>query len=96
MLANALRQLGMEVTRTPDVGLLGAMDEEQLAFAFTEGRVLVTQDIDFVLMHDSGAPHCGIVYGPKDRRTNRELIDGITLVWDCCTPDEMVGKLERI
>jgi predicted nuclease of predicted toxin-antitoxin system len=42
--AEGLRRRGIGVTTTPDVGLVSATDEQQIAFASTEGRVIFTQD----------------------------------------------------
>lgn len=38
-IATGLRQRGIDVTTTAKAGLLGAGDEEQLAYARREGRV---------------------------------------------------------
>ncbi len=43
-IAFALRQRGVDVTTTSEAGLRGASDEAQLAYAKTEGRVLITHD----------------------------------------------------
>src|SRR5438552_4830896 len=47
-LAAGLRRRGVDVTTTPEAGLLHASDEEHLAFAQREVRVLFTQDEDFL------------------------------------------------
>ena len=57
-----LRERGVDVLTVPEAGMLGARDEEHLAFARREGRVLLTQDEDFLRLHASGAEHAGIVY----------------------------------
>ena len=46
-----LRLRGIDVTTTPDVGLLGAMDPVQLAHAHSQDRLLFTHDADFVALH---------------------------------------------
>lgn len=65
--AALLRQRDRECSMPNDVGLLGASDEEQLAFAGREGRVLVTRDEDFAALHYQGAPHAGVVLWQSDR-----------------------------
>ena len=45
-IATGLRQRGIDVTMPSDVGLMGAADEDHLAFALEEGRVLFTHDDD--------------------------------------------------
>src|SRR6516164_9241846 len=47
-IAAGLRLLGVDVTTTPEAGLLHAPDEDQLAFAVSQGRVIISQDTDFL------------------------------------------------
>ena len=47
-IADGLRRRGIDVTTTPESGLLRATDEEQTAHALKEGRVVFTQDKDFL------------------------------------------------
>lgn len=53
--AHGLRQYGIDVTTTPEVGLVGATDKEQIAFAIATGQVLFTQDKDFFAPPRNGA-----------------------------------------
>lgn len=54
---SGLRQRGVDVLRVPEAGMLGASDQEQLGRARTEGRVLFTQDEDFLRLHAAGTEH---------------------------------------
>jgi predicted nuclease of predicted toxin-antitoxin system len=57
------------VTCVADVGLMGATDEDQLKFATRSGRVLVTQDADFLRLHKTGTVrHSGIIYCDQGSR----------------------------
>ncbi len=47
-IAHALRRRGVEVSTTTEAGLLGAEDEDQLAYTLLERRVLVTHDPDLI------------------------------------------------
>ena len=47
-IATGLRGRGVDVTTTREAGLIAADDEEQLKFAKSEGRVVVTHDDDFL------------------------------------------------
>lgn len=65
-LARALRQRGYDVSTTPEAGLRGRSDEEQLAYAASQGRVLITHNIThFPGIYDEwweqGREHAGIV-----------------------------------
>ena len=55
-IALGLRRHGIDVTTTPEAGLLGATDEEQAAYALPSGRVIFTQDRDFLRIHAAGSP----------------------------------------
>ncbi|MCA1687041.1 MAG: DUF5615 family PIN-like protein [Actinobacteria bacterium] len=57
-----LRERGVDVLTVSEAGVLGASDQEHLAFARREGRVLFTQDADFLRLHAWGTEHSGIVY----------------------------------
>ncbi len=47
-IAHALRRRGVEVSTTTEAGLLGEADDDQLAYAVLERRVLVTHDPDLI------------------------------------------------
>jgi predicted nuclease of predicted toxin-antitoxin system len=81
-LAEGLRRRGIDVTTTPEAGLLQATDEEQLAFARREGRVVFTQDEDFLKLHATGSPHAGITYCHQESRSLGDIIRSLTLLWD--------------
>lgn len=95
-LATALRRRGIDVSTPADAGLLGAADEQQLQFATSEERVLVTQDADFIEMHVAGVAHSGIAYGSPGRRTLAELVGFLCLMHDCMTRQEMQGRLQYL
>lgn len=94
--ANGLRRHGVDVTTTPEVGLLGATDEEQAAYAVAVGRVVFTQDRDFLRIHAAGTPHPGIAYCEKDTRSIGEIVDALVPLWEIYEPDEMAGRVEFI
>ena len=72
-IAEGLRLRGIDCTTTREVGLRGALDEEQLAFATSQQRILVTTDEDFLTIAHS-QPHPGILYWHQERRTIGEVI----------------------
>ena len=95
-IAAGLRRHGIEVTTTSEAGLLGEIDEEQAAYALSEGRVLFTQDRDFLRIHASGIPHAGIAYCEKDTRSVGEIITALILLWEIYEPEEMANRVEYI
>jgi predicted nuclease of predicted toxin-antitoxin system len=58
-----LRERGVDTLTVSEAGMLGASDEEHLAYALREGRVLFTQD------DDKGSN--GICNGQGDRISGR-------------------------
>ena len=95
-IASGLRRRGIDVTTTPEAGLLGAPDPEHVAYALPLGRVIFTQDSDFLAIHGRGIPHPGIAYCPKGSRSLGQIIDALGLIWELCEPEEMAGRVEFI
>ena len=65
-LAKALRQRGFDAITTVEAGMSGSPDEEQLAFAASQGRVILTFNrSDYARLHkryaEHGWEHCGII-----------------------------------
>ena len=60
--AAGLLRRNIDVTTAAQEDLLGKDDFTQLAFAAKSGRVLVTQDADFLRLHAQGQAHAGIAY----------------------------------
>jgi predicted nuclease of predicted toxin-antitoxin system len=95
-IAGGLRRRGIDVTTTPEVGLMGATDERQTAYGLAEGRVLFTQDQDFLRIDAAGIPHAGIAYCTKDTKSIGELIQSLILIWEVLEPEEMAGRVEYL
>ena len=95
-IADALRQEGIDVTTAPETGLLGADDEEHIAFAQKENRVIFTQDDDFLRLHHTGARHDGIIYTKKGTRSIGEILRSLLLIWEVFDPEEMHNHVEFI
>lgn len=57
-----LQRRGVNVLTVQDQGTLAASDEHHLALAAEQGRVLFTQDADFLRLHAAGMRHTGIIY----------------------------------
>jgi predicted nuclease of predicted toxin-antitoxin system len=93
-LAEGLRRRGIDVSTTPEVGLLHASDEDHVAFALREGRVIFTHDDDYLILHASGVPHAGIAYCHQDARSIGDIIRGLTLIWEVYEPTEMLNHVE--
>ena len=67
--ATQLRSRGIDIIRCEEVGMATASDAGHLEYATGEGRVMVSQDDDFVRLHaqwqQGGKVHAGIILLPK-------------------------------
>lgn len=62
--AKGLRLLDIDVTTTPEQTLIASIDEDQLAYATQQGRVLVIKNNDFLKIATETTGHSGIAYTP--------------------------------
>ena len=95
-IAAGLRIHGIETTTTPEAGLLQADDLEQLAYIMLQGRVIVTQDPDFLRLHAAGHPHPGIAFYPSASRSIGKVIRGIRMIWELLEPAEIANRIEYL
>jgi hypothetical protein len=92
---SGLRQRGVDVLTVPEATKLGATDKEHLAFALAEGRVVFTQDDDFLRLASSGEAHAGIIYAPQHTPIG-EIIQGLMLIYQVLEAEEMIGNIEYL
>jgi predicted nuclease of predicted toxin-antitoxin system len=95
-IAGGLRRRGIDVTTTPEAGLMGATDEQQAAYGLVEGRVLFTQDQDLLRLDAAGIAHAGIAYCAKDTKSIGELIQSLVLIWEVYESEEVAGRAEYL
>lgn len=94
-IAKGLCRRGVDVLTLVEADMLGASDEEHMTFARSQGRVIVTHDDDFLRLAAEGIDHAGIVYAPQGR-TIGAMVQGLTLIAQVLTADEMRGHIEFI
>ena len=85
-----LRRRGVDVLTTQE-----ADDEQHVALALREGRVIVTQDADFLRLHAAGRPHSGIAYAPQHTPIGT-IVRSLMLIYDVLSPQDMTGHVEFI
>jgi predicted nuclease of predicted toxin-antitoxin system len=95
-IAAGLRLHGVDVTTTPEAGLRAAADEDHVAYGLTTGRVVFTQDEDFLRLHAAGAEHRGLAFCHQQTRTVGQIIAGLLLIWEVYEPEEMAGRVEYL
>ena len=93
--ANGLRQRGIDTLTARDADTLGFADKEQLAIAHDTGRVVVTNDRDYVILHNAGQAHAGIAYFPNLVSIG-EMISQLVSLHQVFSAEEMVGCLEYL
>jgi len=92
--ALGLRRRGIDVSTTLEAALQDAEDRAHIAYALTEGRVIFTQDDDFLRHHHAGVPHAGIVYSKQGSRSIGEIVRYLKLMNDCLDTEDMIGEVE--
>ena len=78
-----------------EAGMRGRNDESQLAFAINSGRVIFTQDRDFLRLAASGVRHAGIAYTPQQAPIST-IVSGLLLIYSVLSAEEMVDSIEYI
>jgi predicted nuclease of predicted toxin-antitoxin system len=95
-IAHGLRLRGIDVTTTNDANLLSAPDELHLEFSRREGRVIFTNDADFLRFASAGIEHTGIAYCSRMARSIGHIVRHLCLMHDCLEAGQMSGKVEYL
>jgi predicted nuclease of predicted toxin-antitoxin system len=96
LVATLLRSRGLDVTTVPEQSTLGKTDSEQLEFAASLGRCLVTHNrVDFERLHlqfiEEGREHCGIIIVPQ--KTAYEVAQRVGILVNTLTVDSINNQL---
>jgi len=92
-IALALRRYGIGITTTNEAGLRTLDDSIQIEFMRQERRVIVTRDKDFLRFASRSSDHPGIVF-LSYQLTVGEIIDGLILIYEVLSPEEIAGRVE--
>jgi Fe-S cluster assembly scaffold protein SufB len=91
--ARGLAERGVDVLTASAARMLEASDVSQLEFATSQKRVVFSQDADFLRLHATGLEHAGIIYAPQQTSIGK-LIQGLMLIFETMTPEQMRGHVE--
>lgn len=91
--SKGLQRRGVDVLTAQEANLLSVSDEEHLKFASEAGRVIFTQDADFLRLHTAGFSHQGIAYAPQQTPVSN-IVRGLMLIFDLLSPEDMVNHAE--
>lgn len=94
--ARTLRQRGIDVRTAQQAGRCGLIDADQLAFASSEERVMVTFDSDFLALHQSGVSHAGIAWCPQQKYGIGMLVQLLELLHSVARRQEMRNRVEYL
>lgn len=92
----ALRKKEIDVLTMHEAGRAGDADSEQLEFARTKQRVIVTNDSDFLILHDSGIDHAGIAFVTSQFIPVGVVAEYLVLIHEVLTMEEMRRHVEFI
>ena len=98
-LVRALRLRGIDVLAAYEAGTLGWTDDEQLAFAAAQQRVLLTHNIgDLHRIHGewlaAGKSHRGIIFVIQERNAIGRQLRRLLQLCHALEPEEMINRAE--
>jgi predicted nuclease of predicted toxin-antitoxin system len=92
-----LRRRGIEVVSVSELGYYGKPDEFHLEKALELKAVILTHDIDFLLIASApGVIHQGIIYSHSKNVSVGECIRGIELIVTVLSAKDMENHIEFI
>lgn len=90
-----LRLRGVGVQTVAEAGLLRATDESHLKRALSEGRVLFTQDADYLRLHAAGVKHAGLVYAHQGTSIG-DIVHGLMLIHQVLEAEDLLRHVEYL
>ncbi len=97
VVTEALRRRGLDILISQDDGTSRQADEILLARASDLGRILFTQDQDFLRIavewQRQGRPFLGVLFAPQQGVNLGGLADDLELLLTCCAPEELRDRV---
>lgn len=95
----ALRARGVDVLTTQEAGMLARLDEENLEFASSQGRVLYSYNVaDFYRLHTAwltgGRSHAGLILGQQQQYSIGEQLRRLLKLIAARSAEDMVDRAE--
>lgn len=96
LVATLLRSRGLDITTVPEQGTVGKTDKEQLEFAASLGRCILTHNrVDFERLYlhyiDENKQHFGIIVVPQ--KNAYEVAQRIGILVSTLTANEIMNQL---
>jgi hypothetical protein len=92
-IAEQLKRIGIDAITARDLDQLGDSDKNHLQRATQMGRVLCTQDHDYLRMNAAGVEHSGIAFGEQYLATIGGWVKALRRLHETTTAEEMVGQV---
>lgn len=73
--AEGLSRRGRDCTISQETNLMGASDPEQLRFAMSESRVIITRDQDFLRIAADNQAHAGVIFWTQTKHFGQLIRD---------------------
>jgi predicted nuclease of predicted toxin-antitoxin system len=93
----SLRRRGLDILTSQDDGTATQDDEDLLARATQLGRVLFSQDQDFLRIaaerQREGRPFAGVLFAAQQGVSLGRLADDLELLLTCCEPEELRDRV---
>lgn len=96
VIAEQLKQRGIDAITVRDLDLLGEADEDHLKRATQLGRVLCTYDTDYSALAAADVAHAGIIIGQPEKHFIGEWVKALTLYHAVYKAADMHNKLEYL
>jgi len=94
--ARALRSREIDVTTTVEAQLRTTPDTTQWEYAQREGRVIVTNDDDFLRLAKQPMTHAGVAFCAPGSRSVGQIVEMLVLFYEVYTAEEMMGRVEYL
>ena len=91
-IANQLRLSGIDIIRGP----LGDDDPVHLERATVMGRVVCTEDDDFIKLAAQGKTHAGIIFGEQDRHSIGDWVKYLRFACDVHSAEELINTINYV
>ncbi len=91
-----LRQRGIDVLTAQEAQRCGLPDSDQLAFATSEERVMVSFDSDYLALHRSGVTHAGIAWCPQQKYSIGMFVQILELLHSVADRNQMRNHVEYL
>jgi hypothetical protein len=95
-IAEGLQRRDIPVVTAQEAGIRNLPDDEIVRRCDEQKRVVVTNDQDFLRLHGAGNAHAGIVYWQQQTKGIGQILQGLALIYEVMSAEEMRGRVEFI